>query len=138
MSILRVLALAALGLSLAQPPLTSARAGDKGANPIVECRVRLSPESDAPVILELRIKDPKLIQTAVEQPLAAAKPDPRPADYQIRGSVTMVHKNGKEESFWLYNHWGHIKYKDTPQFAELGSLRKVIAEEFKWQVDHLP
>src|SRR5438128_1780588 len=72
---------------------------------VVECRIAIV--CDKGMDLELHLTDDALIRELVEQPLKAAKVDPKPALYQLMGSLTLHKKNGTKSDYVLFYPWGY-------------------------------
>jgi hypothetical protein len=105
-------------------------------SPVVECRVKLGNPND-PIGLEMRISDAKLIQRAVLDPLAAAKADPKPAEYKLLGQVTILRKDGSEEGFVLFSPWRRVSSKGKYLIVDFTELRKACRTAVEFHLQNL-
>jgi hypothetical protein len=81
--------------------------------------------------LDWRTKDVKLMKDLFLNSLENAKPDPKPAAYEILGLVTVTRKDGSEEVFIVFLPWGHLKRENAYLIADLGRLRSALKEDLK-------
>jgi hypothetical protein len=101
--------------------MDEARAPEK--KEIVECRVSLDVGSSTG-FLQLRITAPALIKKLIEDPLKNARPDPRPAKYEILGSMHVERKGGAKDAIALFHPWGRYKIGKKYMIADFSGIQK--------------
>jgi hypothetical protein len=102
---------------------------EKKNSEAVDCRVSLHLGYKHTV--EWQTRDSKVMKELILDPLANARPDLKPARYEIRGSITITRKDGSEEVFILFDPWGHVKRGNVYLIADLRRLPAALKEALK-------
>lgn len=98
---------------------------------VIEAWVMLLVEDTRNLAVGVRIRDKKTIDDSVLSPLAKASVDPRPAKYEILGSLLLKHKDGSQTSYTLYAPWGHISRDGKYYIADLNEIRTVTKKALR-------
>jgi hypothetical protein len=99
---------------------------EKQDSEVEECRISLYLGSTQAI--DWRTKDVKLMKELFLDPLANARENPKPAAYEMRGSIAIRRTDGSEENFTVFYGWGKIKRDDKYLIADLQGLRRVLKE----------
>ena len=91
---------------------------------VVECRVSIEVASNHTIVW--RTTDRRMMEELVLIPLERARENPKPAGYEIFGSLTLELKNGSDIFFFLFSPWGHVKRGNTYFIADLCELLHVV------------
>ncbi len=102
---------------------------EKKNSEVVECRVSLDLSFDDTV--HWRTTDVKSMKELFLDPLANAKPDPEPAEYEVLGSVTITRKDGSQAFFWVFDPWGRVKRENAYLIADLRELHRALKGALK-------
>ena len=91
---------------------------------VVECRVSIEVASNHTIVW--RTTDRRMMEELVLIPLERARENPKPAAYEVIGSLTVQLKNGSDVVYFLFSPWGQVKRGDTYFVADLCELLHVV------------
>lgn len=95
---------------------------------IVRIRIKFGYENSA-TNLVFQINDPKHIRELVTEPMRQAQVDPKPARYELMGSMTIEFKGGSTEGVALFLPWGRYNHKEKYMNTDFGALQKALKKE---------
>jgi hypothetical protein len=81
--------------------------------------------------LEMHITDPVLIHKLVEEPISKSVLDPKPARYEVLGTLSIEYQDGSRDVLWVFIPWGHYKRDEQYRVADFSPL----AKEFRKLMD---
>jgi hypothetical protein len=88
------------------------------ASPIVECRITLG-LANLNGSIDIRLNDKVKLKTLLEDPVASATVDRNPKRYPVVGGASLMHEDGPEGGFVIFEGCGAIKQNDQYLFVEL-------------------
>ncbi len=91
-------------------------------NGVAQCRVSFR-MCDGRAFAEICLDEESLINDLVLRPMRDARRDPKPADYAVVGTLTIISADGSRECLVLFSPWGHYNRGDQYFVADFSELQ---------------